>query len=277
MKVREAIEEILMKNGVEIPPERTCDHLIVGDQEAEVTGVVSTFMVTLEVLRETVKLGANLIVTHEPTLFFEFKGGDPFEESNPVYQEKQRLISEYGINIWRFHDHMHAENKDGIYRGLEKEIGWEQYVMKDDDPEKPFYHFGACYEIPETTLQGLADFFKEKLDMQMVRVVGTPDMPIKRVSILVGGGSQGLGDPLNPIKIMEAKDIDVIVCGEIMELLTAPYIHEMQLLGYNRSMLILGHERSEEAGMKHLVEWLEPILPGLPVHFLDAKEPFCYL
>jgi putative NIF3 family GTP cyclohydrolase 1 type 2 len=42
-------------------------------------------------------------------------------------------------------------------------------------------------------------------------------------------------------------------------------------------MLILGHERSEEAGMKYMAKWLEPMLGGIPVKFIDAKEPFAYL
>jgi len=42
-------------------------------------------------------------------------------------------------------------------------------------------------------------------------------------------------------------------------------------------MLVLGHERSEEAGMKHLGSWLAPILSTIPVEFVDSGEPFCYL
>ena len=276
MTVREVVDIILEKTGAHIPADRTCDQLIVGDFDAEVTKIVSTFIVTLDVLKEAIARGANMIITHEPTMFFEFKNNDPFLENNPVYLAKKKLLEENKINIWRFHDHMHAEAKDGIYRGLEREIDWEKYQMHFEESD-PYAHFGCCYEIPEVSLQELADEFKTKLDMQAVRVVGKPDMRVKRVSILVGGGSQGLGDPMRPMKIMEDKDLDVIVCGEIIELLSATYVQEMQSLGYNRAMLILGHERSEEAGMKYLGDWLEPDLNGIKVEFVDAKEPFGYL
>ena len=276
MTVREVTNAIIKKTGVTIPEEKTCDHLITGSFDTEVTKIVTSFLVTIEVLREAVSRHANLIITHEPTLFLERKSDDPFAEHNPVYREQKRLLEEYHIAIWRFHDLMHAEQKDGIYRGLEKELGWESYVIPDI-PGSPTEHFGACYEIPLMSLQELADFLKEKLEMEKIRAVGDPKMKVKRVGILVGGGSQGLGDPLKPLKIMEERSLDVIVCGEIFELLSPPFIRNMQALGYQQAMLILGHERSEEAGMKHLGSWLEPILPGIQVEFVDSGEPFCYL
>ena len=35
----------------------------------EVKGVVSTFMATVDVIRQAIDLGANFIITHEPTWF----------------------------------------------------------------------------------------------------------------------------------------------------------------------------------------------------------------
>jgi hypothetical protein len=40
---------------------------------------------------------------------------------------------------------------------------------------------------------------------------------------------------------------------------------------------VLGHERSEEPGMKRLGDWLSDIVSGTPIVFLDAEEPFAYL
>jgi hypothetical protein len=45
----------------------------------------------------------------------------------------------------------------------------------------------------------------------------------------------------------------------------------------NKALIILGHNRSEEVGMKHLPAWLEPLLPGVPILFSEAGEPFAYL
>jgi putative NIF3 family GTP cyclohydrolase 1 type 2 len=39
----------------------------------------------------------------------------------------------------------------------------------------------------------------------------------------------------------------------------------------------LGHNRTEEVGTKYLPEWLETLMPGMPVWFSEAGEPFSYL
>ena len=160
------------------------DRLITGSYDAEATGIVVTFMATVDVIRKAAELGANLIITHEPTFY---TGGDATDwlKNTPVYLEKKKLIESHGIAIWRYHDSMPMVQPDGIYAGLWKEIGWERYLVSKDNP--------WIYEIPETTLADLARFFKEKLSVGVVRIVGNPDMKVSRVGILVGGGSLGLG------------------------------------------------------------------------------------
>jgi len=268
MKVKEIINDILDKFGG-VKFEKTCDVLISGSFDTEATGVVTTFMATVDVIREAIDCGANFIITHEPTYYTRLDKTDCLKD-DPIYLEKKRLIDEHGISIWRFHDHMHAAPVDLIYDGLLKELGWEEYMIKGN----PFPH---CYEIPEMSLKELGDFFKEKLEMDVVQIVGSPDTSCKRVGILVGGGSLGLGVEEMPMILMKEQKLDVIICGDITEWTLCPYVRDAAFLGMNKAMLVLGHERSEEAGMKYMAEWLAPMIKGIPVHFIDAKEPFKYL
>jgi putative NIF3 family GTP cyclohydrolase 1 type 2 len=226
-------------------------------------------MATVEVIREAIDLGANFIITHEPTYFTGMDKIDWLQE-DAIYLEKKKLIEDNGIAIWRFHDHMHTAPTDLIYDGLLKEIGWEDYLIKG----LPFPH---CYEIPEMSLKELASFFKEKLAMDVIQIVGSPDTSCKRVGILVGGGSLGLGTEEMPAILMREQKLDVMVCGDITEWTLCPYVRDAVALGMNKAMLMLGHERSEEAGMKYLAQWLLPMIEDIPVHFVDAKEPFEYL
>lgn len=70
MTVKEIIEGVIEKSGSRrFPYNETCDHLMIGDENMEVTGVVTTFMATVDVIKEAIKLGANFIITHEPTWF----------------------------------------------------------------------------------------------------------------------------------------------------------------------------------------------------------------
>jgi putative NIF3 family GTP cyclohydrolase 1 type 2 len=268
MKVREVVEAVLNLNGGR-KFEKTCDQLIEGDWDYQVTGVVTTFMATVDVIRRAIDIGCNLIITHEPTYF---TGVDRPEwlKDDAVFHRKKALIDDNKISIWRYHDHMHLGNTDLIYAGLLKTLGWKEYLQKNI----PQPH---CYVIPRTTVSALVGFFKKTLGMQVIQVVGNPDMTCSRVGILVGGGSLGLGQEEMPAKLMNDEKLDVIVCGEITEWTLTAYVRDAAALGFNKALIIVGHERSEGPGMKHLPELLQPILKGIPVRFIDAGEPFIYL
>jgi putative NIF3 family GTP cyclohydrolase 1 type 2 len=268
MKVREAVEIILALNG-EKRFEKTCDQLIEGNWDHQVTGVVTTFMATVDVIHRAIAMGCNLIITHEPTYF---TGQDRIDwvKDDPVYQRKKALIDDNRISIWRYHDHMHAGNTDLIYAGLLRDLGWAEYL--DTSLTSPH-----CYSIPSTSVPALAGFLKETLGMKVVRVVGNPEMRCSRVGILVGGGSLGLGQEEMPAKLMNDQQLDVMVCGEITEWTLSAYVRDAAALGLKKAMIIVGHERSEGPGMKELAIRLHPLLGGIPVRFADAGEPFVYL
>ncbi len=266
MQVREVAERIIA--ACNIPPiEPTCDQLITGDWESEVTGIATTFMATVDVIHAAIAQGANLIITHEPTYFTHLDQIN-WLQADPVYQHKQALIAENGINIWRFHDHMHRTQPDLIYAGLNQELGWEPYRLPQEK---------HCYQIPQTTVAVLSTLFKEKLDVKTIQIVGKPQSTVERVGVLVGAGSMGLGSEPMPMELMQKEQLDVIVCGEILEWTLAAYVRDAAQLGLNKALIILGHNRSEEIGMKHLTTWLEPLMPGVPIAFVEAGEPFDYV
>ena len=268
MIVREIIDDIISRCGG-VKFEKTCDQIIFGSEDMEVSGVVTTFMATAEVIKKTIEIGANFIITHEPTYY---TGTDRLDwlENDPVYLKKKKFLEENEITIWRFHDHMHAGTTDLIYQGLINELGWEDYLVKD-------LEFPHTYEIPEISLQELVEFFKRKFKMDTIRIIGSPDMKLEKVGILVGGGSMGLGTEEMPMNFMREHDIDVMVCGDIIEWTLTPYVRDAISFEMNKAMIILGHERSEEWGMKYLADWLQPTLGKITATFIDAEEPFKYL
>ena len=274
MKVKDVIEKILVKTGAErLPQDQTCDVLVAGNEEAEVTKIVSTFMATVGVIEKAIAQGANLIITHEPTWY---TGGDQIDwlETDPVYLAKKKLIDEHQLNIWRFHDHMHMATDDLIYTGFDEELGWGQYALTLDGH---LATFGQSYQLPKTSLRDLSLALKNKLGMDVIQIVGKPEMTVERVGVLVGGGSLGLGVESRPMELMESQQLDLVICGDITEWTLSAYINDAAALGLNKGMLVLGHERSEEMGMKHLVPWLQELELGCDVVFIDAEEPFTYL
>ena len=264
MNVKAVVDTIIRESKVG-PLEETCDLLIAGDWNSEVTGIVTTFMATVEVIQDAILKGANLIITHEPTYF---TGHDQKEwlKNDPVYVLKQRLIEENHINIWRFHDHMHMTNPDLVFVGLHKELGWESFLQPD-----------RSYVLPATTIDQLAEFLKEKLKVKTAQIIGNSTMQVERVGMLIGGGSLGFGSEQMPMEFMRDRNLDVVVCGDILEWTLCAYVRDASQLGLNKALIILGHNRTEEVGMKHLPEWLAQFLPDIPVQFSEAGEPFSYI
>lgn len=292
MTVREIVDSILQKNCGDNRLKETCDLLMMGDWNAEVTGIACTFIITPSVIREAAGKGCNFIITHEPTWFSGADGTDWCEE-DPVYWAKRALLKEHQMNVWRFHDHMHIGKTDLIYDGLIRELGWEAYRFQagqapaeegqaGDTAAEGLQAWGKGiakwrYDVPETTLRGLVEELKQKLQMNTVRVVGDPKLRVNRVGILVGGGSLGLGVEHMPMEFMEKADVQVMLCGDITEWTLCSYVNDAAQMGFPKAMVVLGHERTEEAGMKYLAKWVQPLVPDAPVFFVDAKEPFLYL
>jgi putative NIF3 family GTP cyclohydrolase 1 type 2 len=251
--------DLIIGKCVDKPLQQTVDTVKTGDPSQNVRGIVTTFLATCDVIEKTASLGANLIITHEPTFYSHLDETD-WLKSDPVYISKRRLIDENRIVIWRFHDYWHRHKPDGIMTGVLKELGWENYA----DSER----HNLC-TIPATSLRNLAAHLKEKLGGKSLQVVGNGEMTCRRVAFLVGaaGGRMQMLSLASP-------EVDVVVVGEINEWETSEYARDAACQKKNKALIILGHANSEEPGMKYLAEWLRPLLPGIKITFVPAGDPF---
>ncbi len=260
----------------------TRDTIKVGDASQTVKGIVTTFLATSEVIEKAVELGANLVITHEPT-FYEDKDETDWLEDDPVYQAKRRLIDENNVVIWRFHDYWHLHRPDGILTGVLQELGWDNQneaeirAHLNTRVESVEDYIGMArdftrFNIQPISLLDLAEMFKEKLDIERVRMVGNPAMICSRIALLVGmaGGKF-------PIEMVGRDDIDVLVCGEINEWETSEYVRDALHFYQEKGLLILGHVNSEESGMKWCADWLRPLLPGMEITHVSAGDPFHFV
>ena len=105
---------------------KTVDTLKSGDPSTPVGGVALTFMATRQVLEKAAAVGANLIITHEPT-FYNHMDETAWLKGDSVYEEKQLFIKEKNLAVWRFHDSLHDRNPDGILEGMVSQLGWEKF------------------------------------------------------------------------------------------------------------------------------------------------------
>ncbi len=237
----------------------TVDTFKSGDPSQICSGIVSTFLATAEVIQKTADLGANLIITHEPTYYNHLDRAEWLKE-DPVYRYKKSLIEKNDIVVWRFHDYWHKVRPDGILQGLIELLSWESY----QSPQKPI-----IFNIPQTSLGELAQMFKKKMNLPRPFIVGNPEMPCSSVALLPGawGGNK-------QIRTWSEHQFEVMVVGEVAEWETSEYIRDAAFAGMNRGLIILGHAVSEEPGMAYLVKWLQKLVDHIPVHHVPSGDAF---
>jgi putative NIF3 family GTP cyclohydrolase 1 type 2 len=253
----EAIHKIQQRYASPAEP-NTVDTIKAGDPSTPVKGIATTFLDTMDVLREADKRGLNLIITHEPT-FYNHPDDTSFLKNNPVYREKLAFIEQHHMVVFRLHDEIHAVAPDHIEIGLLKALGWQAYVK----PENPF-----LFTIPPTTLGALADQLAKKFNVKTMRVVGDPKLSITHVAIEPGAGS--LRDHL---QALERDDVDVLIAGEASEWESVEYVRDASAQGRPKGLIILGHQVSEEPGMEQCAQDLKAVFPGLKVEHIVAGSP----
>lgn len=259
------IQEVIEKIIADIPGaplEGSVDVFKAGEPGQKVTGIVTTFLATLQVLQKAVELGANLVITHEPT-FYNHLDEQDWLQDDPVYEAKRRFIEDHHLVIWRFHDYWHMHQPDGVLTGALQRLGWESYL----DPQDRI----VC-SIPPVPLDELVFFIKEKLGVQTARIMGAPEFVCRRVAVLVGAWG---GRP--HILTLRREDVDTLICGEVAEWETTEYVRDAIRLGRQKALVVVGHANSEEPGMEYLVTWLGGRVPGIPIINVPAGNPFRYL
>lgn len=249
--------DLLIAAATDSPYEETVDTVKSGDPKQKVTGVVTTFMANCRVIQQAAELGANLIVTHEPT-FYNHEDKTDWLEKNAVYQFKRKLLEDAGIVTFRYHDYMHSIEPDPVCPAAAARLGWAEYATGEH---------GNIFTLPKTTVGAIVETVKQRLGTQRVRMVGNPAMPCERVCIMVGasGGRWQIAS-------MSESGADLLIAGEIAEWETSEYIRDAITAGQQKALLVIGHAATEEHGMEWLAGWLQPKLPGISVTHVPGGD-----
>ena len=247
------------------PPADTVDTLKAGDPTTPVTGVATTFLDTMAVLREAVRRGDNLVITHEPT-FYNHRDETAQFQQDPVYKEKLAYIQQHHLVVYRLHDEIHADNAgDNILLGLYKVLGWQNYPHPANLGKAAQY----LVTIPPTTLAGLVRTLQARLQPGALRVEGDPTMPITRVAVVPGAA--GLAEQ---VLALNTAGVQVLIAGEASEWETVEYARDAIAQGRHKALILLGHQVSEEPGMEECAQQLRVLFPNLRVDHIPAEQPF---
>lgn len=286
MKIQEVIDRILAYHPQFPADYAGCDGFKCGDPQAECTGVITAISATIDVIRTAIEKNCNLIVVHEPTFYStpDYAGWRA-DFKNEVYDEKAKLLSDHGICVWRDHDHMHAHQPDGIFTGVIKWMGWEQYQK----PVPEGIPFSFYFEIPETTVKDMGELLKEKLRLNGLRYIGDPDGVIRKIALVghlcvnaFGTDHEDENGYLHEyatevIRLME-NGVDAIIPGEVIDWTAVSYIRDAHMLGKNKTIYNVGHYNWEEPGMWYAQQWIQELVGNeVPVIFVPAGDIYQFM
>ena len=250
----------LMKENVTCDwTENTVDVFKAGNPDTEIKGIAVCMFADMRTLQKAVEMNCNFIITHEP-IFYNHLDETEAYTNNPVYKEKRKFIEDHKLVVFRFHDHIHMTQPDGIYAGMIEKLGWKDFAVNDG---------GTLYSMPEKQLANFARELKDQLGLQTVRVIGNPEMKFTKVGLAVGapGGAR-------QIQMLNMPEVEVMVAGEATEWETYLYANDAVTLGKNKAVIFVGHIKSEEAGMDYCAQWLKGFVKGVPIHFIENKANF---
>jgi putative NIF3 family GTP cyclohydrolase 1 type 2 len=260
LTAQQVIERIRKQLAESTPPvpwkTPTRDVFKAGSPDTAVTGIATTVMSTLSILQRAAKAGKNLIITHEPT-FWSDADTTPELTNDAVYQAKDEFIRKNNLVIWRFHDHWHARRPDAMLVGLAESFGWTNPA---DDSRR-------VYNVNPTTLGAMVKDMEMRLKFRALRVIGDPDTKISKAAINPGSTSLQVVLKLLP-------EIDLFVAGEPREWEGPEYIQDAIAAGQKKAMIIVGHQNSEDPGMRLCADWLKGFIPEVPVEWIPTADPF---
>ena len=251
----EVIEQVKVKVGV---PWRspTVDTIKSGNLETPVKGIATTMMATLDVVQKAAADGLNMVITHEPT-FYSHEDKTDVLKDDPTYRFKQEFLDRNKMVVFRFHDHWHAMQPDGIATGMLQQLNWTTNV----DPGNP-----RQILFDGITLADLSKQIQDRLKIRSMRIVGDPALKVRRVAANWGyaGSLRAFANP----------NIDALIIGETREWELIEYAADTITSGAKRGLIVMGHIPSEQGGMINCANWLKTFITSVPIRFVPAAEPF---
>lgn len=263
---REVVRRIQTSLGGEWPS-RDPDGFKAGNPDTPVTGIATTAMATLDVLKRASKAGANLVITYEPTFFGRQDGPAPpppgghnffgLAAGDPIYQAKKEFIEKNNLVIFRLRDHWQARNENDMTAGLAHALGWTKYRVKPDD---------VLYNVPAISAEEAVALIRRKLNLRGgLRAAGDRKAQVRRVLLYPG---------LMTTATMWQRygETDLMVTGEVREWENTHYAADIHTVGEKRALVTIGRVASEDPGMRVCAKWLHTVVPDIPSRWIAAGD-----
>ena len=271
LTAEQIVERLKTELGGDWPP-ASPDGFKAGDPATPVTGVATTAMATVDVLKQAAKDGANLVLTYEPTFFSRADGparvvaGPPgrggsigVPPDDPVYRAKQEFIGKNRLVVFRLRDHWQARKENPVLTGLAESLGWAKYRVKHDD---------VLYDIPATSAEQTVALIRSKLRLRGgLRAVGDRKARIRRVILHPGIMTAGT-------MWERYTEADLIIAGEVREWENTHFAADLHTIGEKPGLVTVGRVASEDPGMRVCASWLKTVVKEIPTRWISAGDPY---
>jgi len=254
LTARQLTDRIRDKAGVPWR-ETSIDGFKAGSPDALVTGIATTVMATVDVLRRAAASGHNLVIAQEPTFYTATEDGGA-AASDPVHAQKKSLIDERHLVVWRFSEHWNARRPAEAVTALANALGWSAYRQADVE---------GLYKIPEIRLDSLLRHVRTRLHLRGgMRWLGLSDMPVR--TVLLSPGTTDL-----PSTVARMPRADAIIAGEPREWEAVPYVLDTRP---RKALVAVGRIASLEPSAAACAAWLRSLAAGVPVEAVSVGDPY---
>jgi putative NIF3 family GTP cyclohydrolase 1 type 2 len=259
LTAQEVVNRIRQKIGVSWKAE-TVDTFKAGDPATVVKAIATTSMATMDVLKQAVKRGVNLVITCEPTFYSRSDNASPpTAVADSVFHAKKEFIRANSLVIWRFSENWRERKPNPFAIGLADASGWTKYRSPADP---------ARLTIPPAKLDTVASDLKKKLKARGgIRVIGNPELQTQSIALLPGTSSIQAALGTLP-------SVDVIIAGEVREWESVEYARDKLAAGERKALILTGRVVSEDPGMNVCAEWLRTIVPELSTTWIPVGDPY---
>lgn len=234
--------------------------LLTGDSEMEVTRVLTALDITVDVVKEAVEKGANVIVAHHPVIFhplFNLNDNDP-----------ACLAFKHNIACICFHSPLDMAD-GGINDIIHDMLKDEFKLSKREAVVEPIHSDGRgygmiCTSSAEHTPETMAAKLKDIFGCTVVRYTkGT--RPIRKIAFCSGGAGSDLPNAM-------ALGADAYITGDVK--------HDQLITAVNNgiSLFDCGHYHTEVIAMAYLKKRFNEDFPQLDFEIADScTDPACYI
>lgn len=239
--------------------DETKDHLLFGNPNDTIIRIGVCWVATIEVINRAIENNINLIICHE-NLFYN-SSTSPKSIVIKSIEEKQKLLRENNISVYRCHDLLDRFPEFGV---ADK---WAELLGFNFEP-RDISSFNSYANIEETTVSNIASSLVSKLKsygQNGVHVLGDINKLIRKLGIGTGA--------LTDVFTMAKNDVDLCIVSDDG---INNWYPVQWALDNNIPLIIVNHAISEIPGIISMTKYLSDTYKSIDTIYLGDSYSVHY-